>query len=250
MRQWIRILLIPITVAACAGSAQAAEIRMLASNAVKQAYLQLLPQYEKTSHDTIRTEWAGTADIARRIAGGEADDVVIAPAATIDDLIHAGKLNAGSRVDVAKSPIGVAIRPGTPKPDLTSGESLKRSLVNSKSIVISAGPSGIYLDQLFRNWGIAGAIAAKTKRLPPGDNPGDLLARNEGDIGFTQISELLPVKGIQYLGPLPMDIQHVTVFSAGLPKSGHAGDAAKSLIRFLTTPTAAVILKNTGLDPG
>ena len=250
MRQLIRFLTISWVLTLWAGNAHAAEIRMLASNAVREAYLRLVPQYEKVSGNTVRMEWAGTADIARRVADGEADDVVVAPAATIDDLIHHGKLAPGSRVDVAKSPIGVAIRPGAPKPDLTSGESLKRSLLQARAIVISAGPSGVYLDRLFRQMGIETALQPSMKRLPPGANPGDSLAHGDGDIGFTQVSELLPVKGIEYLGPVPDDFQHVTLFSAGLGPRGRLADAARSLLRFLTSPQALPILKSTGLDRG
>jgi molybdate transport system substrate-binding protein len=250
MNRLIRFLTISILLVAAPSGAQSAEIRMLASNAVKQAYLVLLPRFEKSSGHKVTVDWAGTADIAQRIGGGEPDDVVIAPASSIDNLIRQGRLAEGSHVDVAKSAIGVAIRPGAPRPDLASGETLKRSLLNAKAIVLSGGPSGIYLNQLFRKMGIADAIKGKTKQLAPGLNPGDLLAHGDGDIGFTQVSELLPVKGIEYLGPLPPDVQQLTVFSAGVLKTTHEPEAAHALVRFLTAPDAVPILKKTGLAPG
>jgi molybdate transport system substrate-binding protein len=229
---------------------RAAEIKMIASNAVKEAYLQLVPQFEKTSGHKVTIDWVGTADVVRRIGGGEVADIVIAPSFTVDDLIKQGRLAPGSRVDVAKSIIGVALRPGAPKPDLSSGASLKQYLLSAKSIIISGGPSGTYLSQLFQKMGIADAIKGKTVRLAPGASPGVAVARGEGDIGFTQVSELLAVKGIDYLGPLPADIQDVTTFSAGLHKAAPQADAAKALVKFLTAPASVPVLKKTGLEPG
>jgi molybdate transport system substrate-binding protein len=236
--------------AAAVTSASAADITVIASNAVKEAYLQLLPQFEKASGNHVVVSWAGTDDIARRIGNGEVADIAIAPSFTIDALIAQGRLTPGSRVDVAKSIVGVAIRLGAAKPDLSSGEGLKRSLLAAKSIVISAGPSGKYLTGLFQKMGIAEAIKPKTTQLAPGASPGESLARGEADIGFTQVSEFLAVKGIDYLGPLPPDIQNVTTFSAGVHKAAPNAKAAKALLEFLTAPSAAGVLKKTGLEPG
>jgi len=186
----------------------------------------------------------------RRIGGGEVADVVIAPSFTIDNLIRDGKLAQGSRVDVAHSIIGVALRPGAPKPDLSSGEGLKKSLLAAKSIIISGGPSGTYLTALFQNMGIADAIKAKTRRLGPGESPGVAVARGEGDIGFTQVSELLAVKGIDYLGPIPADVQQVTIFSAGIHKAAPQAESARALVKFVTAPRTVPVLKKTGLEPG
>ncbi|HYM18603.1 MAG TPA: substrate-binding domain-containing protein [Micropepsaceae bacterium] len=233
-----------------AGRADAAEIKMIASNAVKETYLQLLPGFEKASGHHVAVGWIGTDDVVRRIGGGEVADVVIAPSFTIDDLIRAGKLAPGSRVDVAHSIIGVALRPGAPKPDLSSAEGLKKYLLSVKSIIISGGPSGTYLTALFQRWGITDQIKSKTKRLGPGESPGVAVARGDGDIGFTQVSELLAVKGIDYLGPIPGDVQQVTIFSAGIHKSAPQAEAARALIRFVTAPAAIPVLKKTGLEPG
>jgi molybdate transport system substrate-binding protein len=233
-----------------APAADAAEIKMIVSNAVKEAYLELVPAFEKASGHKVTIDWVGTNDVVRRIGGGEVADVAIASSPAIDGLIKQGKLVPGSRVDVARSTIGVALRPGAPRPDLSSGETLKASLLAAKSIIISSGPSGVYLADLFERMGIADRIKDKTRRLPPGASPGDAVARGEGDIGFTQVSELLPVKGIEYLGPLPADIQHVTTFSAALPGTARQPDAAKAMLEFLTAPASVPVLRKTGLEPG
>ena len=249
MARLARALAVLCALFATTGFAHAADIHLLASNAVKQAWLQLAPKFEKLSGDKVVVEWGGTADIARRIGNDEQQDVVIAPAATIDDLIRQGKLAPGSRADIAASPIGVAVRRSATRPDLSSGDALKRFLLSAKSIVISAGPSGIYLNGLFRKWGIAEAIKGKTRQLAPGENPGEVLARGAGDIGFTQVSELLPLNGIDYLGPLPADIQNATIFSAGLGLMAQNSNGARALVKFLTAPDAATVLTKTGLKP-
>ena len=241
------VLAFVATGVAAVTQASAAEVKMIASNAVKEAYLQLVPQFEKASGHHVTVDWVGTGDIVRRIGGGEVADVVIGPSFTIDDLIKQGRLAPG-RVDVAKSIIGVALRPGAPKPDLSSGEGLKKSLLTAKSIILSGGPSGMYLAKLFARMGIADRIEGKTKTLAPGASPGEAVARGEGDIGFTQVSELLAVKGIDYLGPLPADVQDVTTFSAGLGMAAPQPEAAKALLRFTTSAQSAAVLRKTGLQ--
>ncbi len=236
-----------LTPAAMAG---AAEIKVIASNAVKEAYVDLVPVFEKASGHKVTTIWGGTVDITRRVAGGEAVDLVIIPASGIDDLIKQGRLAAGSRVDFTRSGIGVAIRPGAPKPDISSAEALKASLLAAKSIVLSSGPSSIYLAGLFQRMGIADAIKPKIKKLAPGLSVGESLAAGEGDIGFTQVSEFLAVKGIVFLAPLPADIQQFTVFSTGVHAAAPAADAARALVKFLTSPQAAPVIRHSGMEPG
>jgi len=239
-----------VALAGLSRAADAAEIKMLASNAVKEAYLHLVPQFETATGHTVKIDWLGTNDIIRRIGAGEVTDIAIAPSYVVDDLIKEEKLAAGSRVDVARSMIGVAIRPGAPKPDLTSGETLKQSLLASKSIVISSGPSGVYLTRKFQEMGIADELKGRLKQLPPGGSSGQALARGEGDLGFTQVSEFLAIKGIEYVGPLPADIQQETIFSAGLHRNAPQAEAAKALLRFLAGASAAPVLKSAGLQPG
>jgi molybdate transport system substrate-binding protein len=232
-----------------APAAFAAEIKVMATNAVKEAVNDLVPQFEKVSGHTVKTIWDGTPVVAKRIAGGEMVDIIIIPASGIDELIKQGKVATGSRVDFVNSKIGVATRPGAPKPDISSGESLKSSLLAAKSIVLSGGPSGGYLTGLFKRMGIADAIKPKIKQLLPGQLVGEALARGEGDIGFTQISEFLMVKGIDYIGPLPADVQSITVYSMGIHANAPSKEAARTLIKFLTSPKAVSAIRTRGMEP-
>jgi molybdate transport system substrate-binding protein len=228
----------------------AAAITVIASNAVKEAYRELVPGFERASGRTVATVWGGTLDIGRRIGDGEVVDMVILPAVRIDDLIRQGRLVAGSRVDVARSGIGVAVRAGARKPDISSGAALEAALKAARSIVLSSGPSSVHLADLFHTMGIAEAIKAKIHQIGPGLPVGEALARGEGEIGFTQVSELLFAKGVDFVGPLPADVQQVTVWSAGLHVAAPAPDAAKALVRFLTAPEAAAAIRRCGMEPG
>lgn len=230
--------------------ASAAEIKVMASAAVKPAVLDLLPAFEQTSGHKVTAIWAGTEAIAKRISGGEVADVVLIAAPNIDKLIAEGRLVAGSRADVAASGIGVAVRAGLPKPDISSGEAVKQAVLAAKSVAYSSGPSGFYLADLFQKMGIAERIKDKVKQPPSGVQVGEVVARGEADLGFQQVSELLHAEGIHYLGPLPADIQHITVFSAGLHTAAPVPAAAQMLVKFLTAPEAAPIIRKTGMEPG
>ena len=142
------------------------------------------------------------------------------------------------------------MRSGLPKPDISSGEAIKKAVLSAKSVAYSSGASGFYLAELFQKMGIADQIKDKVKQPASGAQIGELMASGEADLGFQQISELLHVKGIDYLGPLPADIQNITVFSVGLHTAAHESDAAKALVKFLTRPEAGQIIKRTGMEPG
>ncbi|SRR6266508_1121018 len=234
----------------CTSMAQATEIKVLASNALKEAYLELVPGFEKASEHKVVTTWSGTNDILKRMAAGETYDLVIMAGPAIDDLIKQGKIVPGSRVDLAKSGVGVAVRAGAPKPDISSGDALKRALLAAKSIAYSSGPSGVYIAGLFQRLGIADELKPKIKQTQPGNPVGEVIARGEAEIGFQQISELLPIAGIDYIGPLPPDVQHVTVFSGGIHTGAKQPDAAKALVKFITAPAAAPVIKKKGMEPG
>lgn len=235
-----------------ASSARAAEIKMITSMALHETYLELVPQYEKASGDKVTIVWSSAVGLPKLVEGGQKGALAILPAAGVDDLIKKGFLAPGSRVALAKSLIGVAIRPGAPRPDLSSGIGLRKSLLASKAIVLSGGTSSFYLKDLFQKMGIADQIKSKLNQYGPGggENVGTVLASGRGDLGFQQVSEFVDVKGIEYIGPLPPDVQQVTVFPAGLFRSAPAPGAAKALVAFLTSPQAATILKKHGLDPG
>ena len=232
------------------GVTQAADINVLASNALKEAYLELVPGFEKATEHKVATTWAGTNDIKKRMAAGETYDLVIMAGPALDELVKQGKIVPGSRVDLAKSGVGVAVRAGAPKPDISSGDALKRALLAAKSIAYSSGPSGVYMEGLFRRLGIADEIKPKLKQTQPGNPVGEVIARGEAEIGFQQVSELLPIAGIDYIGPLPPDIQHITVFSGGIHTGAKQPDAAKALVKFITAPAAVPVIKKKGMEPG
>jgi molybdate transport system substrate-binding protein len=232
------------------GMAHTADIKVLASNAIKEAYLELVPGFEKATEHKVATTWAGTNDILKRMQAGETYDLVIMAGPAIDDLIKQGKIVPGSRVDLVKSGVGVAVRAGAPKPDISSGDALKRALLAAKSIAYSSGPSGVYIAGLLQRMGIADELKPRIKQTQPGNPVGEVIARGEAEIGFQQISELLPIAGIDYIGPLPADIQHITVFSAGIHAGAKEAEAAKALVKFLTAPVAILVIKKKGLEPG
>jgi molybdate transport system substrate-binding protein len=224
-----------------------AGITMIASNAVREPCGELLPAFEKSAGHAVTVSWGGTVDIVKRVESGEVADIVIIPAARIEDLI--AKCLIASRTDLVRSGVGVAARAGVPRPDVSSVPALKRALKAAPSIVLSSGPSSLYMPALFEKLGVAETVEPKIIRIAPGLGVGATLARGEGEIGFTQASELMSVKGIQYLGPLPAEVQFVTVFSAGLHAAAPAPDAACALLKFLTGPDAAPVLTRHGMEP-
>src|SRR3954471_6887031 len=213
-----------------AGPAAAADIKVLASPGVREAYNELVPQFEKASGHHVITIWDGVVNVTKRVAEGEMADIVILPAAQIDELTRKGKLVSGSRIDVAKSGVGVAIRAGKPKPRLRNGDDLKDALLKANKIAFSTGPSGVYIQRLMQQWGIWDAVKDKTV-VPSVETPvGVAIAQGDADIGFQQVSELIHVKGIMFLGPLPADVQEMTVFSAGMHKDVTAPGAARAFM--------------------
>jgi molybdate transport system substrate-binding protein len=231
------------------GIAAAAEIKVIGSPGVREIYALLVPEFEKATGNKVVTIWDGVTSVTKRVSAGETADLVLLPAANIDQLLNEGKL-VGGRVDVAKSGVGIAIRAGAPKIDVASGDALRKALLAAKSVAYSAGPSGLYIAALIEKWGIADQLKPKVIPVPSNTPIGEVVARGDAEIGFQQVSELLPVAGIDYLGPLPADIQETTVFSAALHKSAGAPDAAKALIRFLTAPAAMPVIRKAGMEPG
>ncbi|WP_187435674.1 molybdate ABC transporter substrate-binding protein [Bradyrhizobium hipponense] len=229
---------------------QASEIKVLASVAMKDAYLELIPEFEQATGHKVSAAWSSTPDVQKRIAAGEAADLIILGDSGTEELIRQGKLAAGSRVNFAKSSIGVAVRAGAPAPDISSADAVKRSVLAAKSVAYSAGASGIYLVSMFQNLGISDQVKSKTATVKPGEPVGEVVARGEAEIGFHQLSELIPVKGIQIVGPLPSEIQNITVYSGGVHSATKEADAAIALVKFLTGPAAAPIIKKHGLQPG
>ncbi len=236
-----------------ASAANGGEVRVMTSGAFTAAYLELKPQFESATRNKIitlaTTIGAGQDSIPNRLQRGEAVDMVIVDDATLDKLITDGKVSAPSKVPLGRSSIGMAVRAGALKPDISSVDALKRTLLEAKSIAYSASVSGDYLStELFRRLGIADQVASKSRRIER-ERVGAVVARGEAEIGFQQVSELLPIQGIDYVGPLPREVQRVTVFSAGIVTGAKNSDAAGAFIRFLGSPEAARVIVKSGMEP-
>ncbi len=189
--------------------ASAAEIAVLASGATKEAYVELVPDFEKSSGHRVVTTWTGSANIKKQIAAGEIYDLSIVGGAEIDGFIREGKVVSGSRVDLMKSGVGVGVRAGAPKPDISSSEALRKTVLSAKSIGYSTGPSGDYVVSLFERMGIADQVKPKLKQVPSGARISTFITSGKADIGFQQISELIHAPGVDYLGPLPPGVQKI-----------------------------------------
>ena len=232
------------------GAAGAAEIKVLSTQATEQAYRELAPQFEQASGHKVTTIFTGTLDVQKRIAAGESYDIILMAGPAIDDFIKAGKVVPGSRVDIARSGVGVAVKAGAPKPDIGSTEAVKKTLLAAKSIGYSTGPSGVYLTGLFQRLGVADAIKGKLKQTPTGVFVGNIVASGEAEICFQQVSEPAHFPGVDFVGPLPADIQEITVFSAGLQVGAKETEPAKAWLKFLTAPEHAAAFTSRGLTPG
>jgi molybdate transport system substrate-binding protein len=230
--------------------AGAVEIKVLSTQAPEEAYRELVPQFEKASGHKVTTIFTGTLDLQKRIGAGEMYDLIIMAGPAIDDFIKAGKIVAGTRVNIASSGVGVGVRAGAPKPDIGTTEAFKKALLAAKSIGYSTGPSGVYVTGLFQRLGIADAVKGKLKQTPTGVFVGSLLASGEAEIGVQQVSEMSHFPGVDYVGPLPADIQEITMFSSGIQVGAEQTEAAKDWIKFLTAPAAAPAFKSRGLEPG
>lgn len=246
-------LLLVVAVQFGAASLVAADLKVMTSGGFTAAYRELVPEFERATGNKVLTEYGASmggsaTSIPVRLDRGEPVDVVILASEGLEALIQSGKISPESRVDLVRSQIGIAVRAGAPKPDIGSVPALKRALLQARSIAYSDSASGVYVSsELFEKLGIAGQLRPKSKKIE--GMVGLAIARGEAEIGFQQISELLPVAGIQYVGPLPAEVQKLTVFSAGIAVSSKQPEAARSLIRFFQLPGAAGAIRRSGLEP-
>ena len=242
-------LAVAFSVVLLSGTAQSAEITVLSSGAVREIVTDLLPQFEKSSGHQVKITWSGTAKIKKQIGGGESYDLVIVGAPVIDVFIKDGEVRPGTRIDLVRSGVGVAIRKGLPKPDISSATALKNTLLAAKSVVYSTGPSGVYVQKMFEKLGIADQMGPKSKQTASGTRVGDYLERGEAEIGFQQIAELIHESGSDYVGPLPPEIQNITVFSSGVLTDAKQPDTAKAFQAFLVSPKNVPVIKKNGMEP-
>ncbi|HZO45554.1 MAG TPA: substrate-binding domain-containing protein [Xanthobacteraceae bacterium] len=235
-----------LAIALGSGPATAAEITSLVSNAFKTSFPDLTPLFEKATEHRLKTAFGSTDPLKVRIEKGEPIDLAIIGEGAIDELIKQGKLVAATRVVVARSGLGVAVRKGAPKPDLSTTEAFKRTIVNAQSIGFNAGGlSGIYLWSLFDKLGLTAVVKAKFK-----DGSGATMAATGAtEIGLTQASEVGLVPEAELAGRLPAEIQHFTVFPAAISVNAKAPDAAQALLKFLASPDALRVMRAKGLEP-
>jgi molybdate transport system substrate-binding protein len=232
--------------------AAAAEIKVLTAGAFKQVLLVLVPDFEKQTGHKVILENDTVGALTKRIEGGEAFDLAVLTPAAVNDLSTKGKFVAGSRTNLGRVGVGVVVKEGAPKPDISSVDAFKKTLLAAKSVAYidpaAGGSSGIYVSGLLDKLGVAADVKPKAK-LIPGGAVAEHIARGEAEIGIHQISEILPVKGITLVGPLPADIQNYTVYAAGLGANGKESEAAKALLKTLSGPAAADVLKSKGMEP-
>ncbi len=244
-----------LTTVTQAAVTDAADIKVLSSTALIAVMEQLAPQFERETGHKVAVAFASAASLEKRIAGGEIADVIILTGAGIDNLTKQGKVVPGSRVDIARSGIGVAVRKGAPRPDISSPEALKRALLAAKSVAYSdparGGASSVHFVKVLERLGIAEEVKAKAKLSQGGSGGmvGDLLVKGDAEIGVQQIPELVSVSGVDVIGPLPADLQYVMQLAAGIPVNAKEPGAGKALVKFLTTPVSVSVIKAKGLEP-
>lgn len=217
--------------------------------ATRELLTTLAAEYRRASGRDVTTEAAGGVDVAKRIDAGEAADVVVLAANAIDKLIAAGKLLAGSRRDLVRSGVSVAVRAGAAKPSIDTEEAVKSAVLAAKSLSYSTGPSGVYLEKLFERWGILERVRPRIVVPRPGTPVGSLVASGEAQLGFQQLSELMNLPGVEVVGPLPPAIQTITIFSGGVCGRSEDSIAARALLDFLASPVTAVIKHRHGMEP-
>src|SRR5882762_3241858 len=232
-----------------AGAAMAAEIRVLSAGAVEPGLRAAAAAFQKQSGNTVNIAFNTAPEIRKRIAGGETFDVVIAPPAALDEF--AGKV-AADRVALGRVGLGVAVRPGAPVPDISSGEALKRSVLAAESIVFNRASSGIYFENLLKKMEIYGEVQARTTRYPDGAAVMEHVLKGKGrEIGFGPITEILQhrEKGLNFVGPLPPEVQNYTSYSAAPMTAAANAELAKAFVRYLGGPESKALFVGAGIDP-
>ena len=255
MAPWHRALAFVFAVLIWSGQALAADIHVVTSGGFTAAYKLLVPFFEQaTGHRVISAYGASMGNAAdaipNRLARGERFDIVILADSGLAALQREGRVQPDSRVDLGRSLIGAVVRKGTePRPDVSTVEGLRQALLDARSIAYSASASGTYLStELFQRLGVAEQVKGKAHRILS-ERVGTVVLRGDADLGFQQVSELLPFSQLDFLGPIAAEAQQRVFFSAGLTADAREPEAARQLIQFLASPAAAPIVRITGLEP-
>ena len=246
-------ILIAMLALAVGTTAQAAEIRVLLSGAIRAAMMDIKPLFEQATEHKLIINSDTSGRITKRIADGEETDLLIVSSGGIEDLIKQGKIAAGSKAEIARSGLGAVVRTGTPKPDISTPEKFKDALLAAQTVAYtnpaSGGASGVYFAKMLEQLGITDAVNKKA-RLGDGGPIAQIVARGDAELGLQQIPELLAYPGVDYVGPLPGPLQFYTRLAAGIPVSNTQTDAAQALLKFLASPPAASVMHAKGLEPG
>jgi molybdate transport system substrate-binding protein len=224
-------------------------IRGISSMAMRDVLAELAEAYEQRSRQHVAIVSTGGVDAARRISNGEVFDFVVLAADAIEQLAANGKIVPGTRTDLARSGVAIAVAAGAPRPDVRSEAALREAILRARSIGYSTGPSGAHLARLFERWDIADAIASRIVQAPPGVPVAALIVRGEVELGFQQLSELMHVPGIDVVGPLPPNVQSVTVFSAAICAASKQAATTKALLSFLASPQVDAAKRRYGMEP-
>lgn len=217
--------------------------------ATRQVLAELAHAWERSSGHKVSLESVGGVDAARRVAAGEPFDFVVLASDALDKLAEGGQVLAGSRVDIVESGVAVAVRGGTPRPDLTSEEALKRAVLAAPTVGYSTGPSGVALVKLFERWGIAQDLQGRLVQAPPGVPVGALVARGEVALGFQQLSELIHLEGITIAGPMPAAVQITTTFAGGVCGTSTQAGRVRQLLAFMASPAGDEAKRRNGMEP-
>jgi len=247
-----RIAAIAVLFLGQAAAADAPEINVYSTVAMRGVLEDVVPQFEKESGQTLAISWGTAAVLTKRIEAGEPVDVAILTRPNIDTLIKDGKIASGAEATLARSSIAVAVKSGAAKPDLSTPDALKQTLLQAKSIAYSnpasGGASGVYFAKLLDRLGIAHQMKVKTKYPPAGGNSASLVAAGEAELAVQQKPELLDVAGVDIAGLLPGDLNKVTVFAAGITAASAKTKGAQAFLKFLQTPETAKVLRAHGFD--
>jgi len=223
-------------------------LKLISSMATRELLAEMVSLYERQSGQSVVSEAAGGVDVAKRVQAGESVDVVVLAGNAIDKLIAENKVLAGSRVDLVRSGIAVAIKQGSEAPDIQSEDAVKNAVKLARTLSYSTGPSGVYLEKMFERWGILEAIRPRIVVPPPGVPVASLVASGSVDLGFQQLSELMNVPGVRVVGPLPPAIQSMTIFSGGIAAACSDPAAARTLLDFMASPRLSELKRRQGME--
>ncbi len=250
--RWLGAVLIAVGAWAGVDRAQAAEIKVLSVGIVQHVVTGLAEVFRQETGHTVTLTFGPTGVVRQKLAAGEPADILILTDAAIDELARQGAVATGTRTDIARVGMGVAVRQGAPLPDISTPEAFKQTLLSAKSLTYtdpaSGATSGVHFAGGLQRLGISDAVRGKTLFLPAGSSPAEAVAKGQAELCAQQITDILPVKGVTLVGPLPKDLQKITIYSAGVVARSAVPDAARAFVAFLARPSFKSKFAEAGLD--